>query len=105
MSYPQPPDWMSATQLSAWYLYQPVSGQTSVCSFDGWDLLVTLQGQLRDRLNAGSLPTYDGTTVDGTGVPANDPSNPGGAVGWNPATLKALYAVAQHAGVSSSLLG
>jgi hypothetical protein len=103
VSYPQPPDWNNATQFSGWYLYQPSAGQNSVCSFDGWDMLVALQGQLRDRL-ATAQPTFDGTQVDGTSVPANDPSNPGAAVGWNPATLRALWAVTNQAGVASNLL-
>lgn len=106
MSYPQPPDWMSGTPYSGWYLSNVSGGNPNVCSTDGWDLLVSLQTELHGRLATdgfGPLSTYDGSTVDGTGFQVND-SGSQQNYGWNAETLKALWAVASHVGLTSEYL-
>lgn len=114
MAYPSPPDWMSASSYSGWYMTGAGSGSPNVCGSDGWSMLRSLQTELHDRLSPassdpnvpggfGPLPTFDGSTVDGTGVPANDFSNQQNS-GWDPGTLRALWAVASHAGAGSEYL-
>lgn len=104
MPYPNPPDWNSSDPLSGWYLSRLSSG-TSACSTSGWSLLGSLQSELSGRLSLlGPEPTYDGSTVDASSVPLNDAADPGSAVGWNQAVLRALYAVARAYAIPQSYL-
>lgn len=102
MSYPQPSDFASAVPLSAWFLHANADGTTSVCSSTGAGLLYDLQYRLQDRLTTTPLPTFDGTLLDGTAVPSPDPLNPPG--GWDAATLRALWAVANDANAPAQYL-
>lgn len=91
MAYPSPSDWNSAAPLSAWYVHR-TQGGSNLCSSTGWDLLADLQEELQTRLSSSPAPTYDGTTVDGSNIPVNDPTLP--ARGWDLDLLKGLWAAA-----------
>lgn len=106
MPYPGSSDWNSGAPLSAFYLHRVSSQPTNACSTTGWDMLRSIQTEVADRLNAyGPLPTYDGTNVDASSVPVNDPTlPPQQLVGWNRDLLRALYALGQRFNISSTYL-
>jgi len=99
--YPDPSDWTSAAASSAWF-YDVGTGRQSICQTNGWNFLNTIESDLVVLLPT-QLPTFDGSMVDASVVQVIDPSNPD-AGAWSVNLLRALYAVAQHAGAPSSYL-
>lgn len=99
MAYPQPSDFMSAAPLSAW-----VGRGSQVCAATGWDALRDLQDALSERLSDESapLPSYDGLEVTADQVPNNELAEP--PVGWNTATLRALWAACARDRASAAYL-
>jgi hypothetical protein len=101
--YPAVSNWNSPDNDSAWVVRNS-NGSQSVCQSNGWNFLFDLQSQLKDRLAAVPSPTWDGTTVDGSLIPLNDPSNPSSASGWNVPLLQSLWAIASLDGAPSDAL-
>ncbi len=95
--YPNPSDWNNGSPNSAWIVR---SGH--ICQTTGWNFLLGLQTQLRYRLSAAALPSYDGSLIHGDDVPVNDPT--GASVGWTSSLLKGLYAIAQNDGAPQEYL-
>ena len=100
--YPAASNWSSPDADSAWVV-RTVSGQQSVCQTNGWNFLVDLQTELKAQLQATPAATWDGTTVDGSYIPVNDPSNSVNT-GWDYALMQALYAVASSNGAPQDAL-
>jgi hypothetical protein len=88
--YPAPSDFTRSEGQAAWWYRELTPGQRQVCNSDGYNFLLNLAEQIRDRLGAGGKPTWDGALVTSA-----DPSLNTTSPAWSGAFLRALYAAAR----------
>jgi hypothetical protein len=104
MAYPAPARWDSGAPAAAWYAVPREAGGTTlrVCETDGWSLVFQAQSRAQQYLElVGPQPDAAGLLVSRDDVPVN------GAppyTFWDARLLRALYAVARHAGAPADAL-